>query len=141
MDTLLYVGQVIVGATVLLAALALSGRLPARLGLPSSPTAMFADAGYAAVETPRRGCRFGALFAGASIVFGVSGLVGLPLLPAPVGVLITGMGLISVLLATDTTPMIYRVTSDGTTFLPVPRDAAEVVTQPYPASRSNRQAA
>lgn len=152
MDTLLYVGQIIVGATVLIAALALSGRLPARL-LPSPVTmyakfeyAEFEDAEFEDAETksPRRGCRFGALFAGAAIVFGVSGLAGFSVLPAPVGVLITGMGLISVLLATETTPMIYRVTADGTTPLPVPRagaeTAGEVVALPSPRP-SNRQVA
>lgn len=147
MDTLLYVGQIIVGATVLIAALALSGRLPARL-LPS-PVTMYAKFEYAEFEdaeakSPRRGCRFGALFAGAAIVFGVSGLAGFSVLPAPVGVLITGMGLISVLLATETTPMIYRVTADGTTPLPVPRagaeTAGEVVALPSPRP-SNRQVA
>jgi hypothetical protein len=54
------------------------------------------------------------------------------------------MGLISVLLATETTPMIYRVTADGTTPLPVPRagaeTAGEVVALPSPRP-SNRQVA
>jgi hypothetical protein len=121
MDTLLYVGQVVVGAALLVAGLALSGRRRTRLGTSSTSVTTYAD-----VEVEGANCLFGVLFAVAAIAFGVTGLAGLSVLPAPVGVLVTGMGLISVLLATDTTPMSYRVAVDTVSVLPVPRTSTEV---------------
>ena len=145
MDTLLYAGQIVVGAALLVVALAVTGRLPARFGTAGTLLTTHAD-----VEVTRSGCRFGIFFATAAIVFGVTGLAGLSPLPAVIGVLFTGMGLISVLLAMDTTPMIYRVSEDGfsvlyeprtgyeSEVLPEPRNSSEVVVRP---SLSSRQAA
>jgi hypothetical protein len=121
MDTLLYVGQIVVGTTLLAAALALSGRLRARLGKSGTSVRTYADVEVAGVN-----CLFGVFLAVAAITFGVTGLAGLPVLPAPVGVLVTGVGLISVLLAIDTTPLSYRVVVDGVSVVPVPRTGTEL---------------
>lgn len=145
MDTLLYVGQIMVGTALLVLALALTGRLPARFGTVGTPMTTCSDA-----AGTRSTCRFGLLFSSTAIVFGVTGLLGLSPLPAAVGVLITGMGLISVLLATDTTPMFYRPSDSEfsvpqapatvPTFdvLPEPRYSVEAVLH---APRESRQAA
>ena len=122
MDTLLYVGQTVVGGTLLIAGLAWSGARRARVGTPGTSVTTFADVHIAAANG-----LFGALVAVAAIGFGLAGLAGASVLPAPVGVLITGLGLISVLLAADTTPPSYRVAVDAVTVVPVPRTSAEVV--------------
>ena len=113
MDTLLYIVQIILGMGVLVAALALLGRLPGRLGERVTPNEAYAEA---------RGsrCVFGFLLSVASIVFGAAGLAGLSPLPAALGFVLTGMGLVSVVFATETTPTIYRVVDD-VSVLPVPR--------------------
>ena len=138
MDTLLYVGQIVAGATLLAAALALASRNRARLGASDTSVTMFAD-----FEVTRANCLFGALLAVAAIAFGVTGLAGASVLPAPVGVLVTGFGLISVLLGTETTPASYRVTLDAVTVIPVPRASAEILTIPsrVPPERVSREAA
>lgn len=120
MDTLLYVGQIILGVGVLVAALALSGRLPGRLGQRVTP-----NPAYSEVRGSR--CLLGFLLSVASIVLGAVGLAGLAVLPAPVGVVLTGMGLVSVLFATETTPMTYRVAVDEFSVLPVPRANNEAI--------------
>jgi hypothetical protein len=76
---------------------------------------------------------FGFLLSVASIAFGAVGLAGLSPLPAPVGFVLTGMGLVSVVFATETTPMTYRVTVDEFSVLPVPRPNNEVIGTPRPA--------
>ena len=120
MDTLLYIGQIILGVGVLVAALALSGRLPGRVGERVTP-----NPAYTEVRGSR--CLFGFLLSVASIAFGAVGLAGLSVLPAPVGIVLTGMGLVSVLFATETTPLTYRVAVDEFSVLPVPRANHDVV--------------
>jgi hypothetical protein len=126
MDTLLYVSQIILGVGVLVAALALSGRLPGRLGERVTP-----NPAYSEVRGSR--CVFGFLLSVASIMFGAAGLAGLSVIPAPLGFVLTGMGLVSVVFATETTPMTYRVTVDEFSVLPVPRTNTEVIVTSRPA--------
>jgi hypothetical protein len=141
MDTLLYVGQIIVGATLLGAALALSSRRRALAGTSDTSVTSYVD-----VEVTGANCLFGALFAVAAIAFGVAGVAGVSVLPAPAGVLVTGVGLISVLLGMETTPESYRVAVDAVSVVPVPRASTEVLTIPSrvrtdPARPSSRHAA
>jgi hypothetical protein len=120
MDTLLYVGQIFVGALVGLAGLAVSGRLPARFRTAAEPVPGHAVTEHGDGEAMGTSCRFGVFFATSAIVFGVAGLAGLSPLPAVVGVVVTGVGLISVLLSAQTTPMTYRVTDDAVMVTPMP---------------------
>jgi hypothetical protein len=55
---------------------------------------------------------FGAAFALAAVVFGVSGLVGVVVVPVPVGVVVTAVGLISVLLSVPTGSPVNSVAGD-----------------------------
>jgi hypothetical protein len=111
MNTLLYVSQIVVGGAVLAAGLAagLAGSTPRRahVAAPSASVTTYADTQVAGLNG-----LFAALFALAAIGFGVAGLAGASPTPAPVAFLVTTVALISVLLATDTTPTSYPVAAD-----------------------------
>jgi hypothetical protein len=128
MNTLLYVSQIVVGGAVLAAGLAGSTARRARLGAPSTSVTTYADMQVAGVNG-----LFGALFALAPIGFGVAALAGASVMPAPVDFLVTGVGLISVLLATDTTPTTYPVAADGVSTTVVERTSTAVVAIPSQA--------
>ena len=135
MDTLLYVGQIVAGAILLVVGLAWSGPSRTHVGTSSTSVTEYGDA-----EVDGKNSLLGVLLALAAIGFGVTGLAGLPVLPAPVGVLITGFGLMSVLLAADTTPTSYHAAVDEVSVIPVPRTSAEVIgipsrTRPETADR------
>ena len=134
MDTLLYVGQIVVGG-LLIAGLAWPGARRARTGTPSTSVTSYADIHIAGANG-----LFGLIVAVAAIAFGLAGVAGASVLPAPVGVLVTGVALISVLLATDMTPASYEVAMDAVSVIPAPRTSLEVVSIPSrvsaePASR------
>ena len=125
MDTLLYVGQIVVGGTLLIAGLTWPGVRRAHTGTPSTSVTTYADVHVAGANG-----LFGLIVAVAAIAFGLAGVAGASVLPAPVGVLVTGVALISILLASDMTPASYAVTMDEVSVLPAPRASLEIVSGP-----------
>jgi hypothetical protein len=116
MDTLLHVGQIVAGGTVLAAALVVSASRRARPGSSGTSVTTYTDLQVAGANG-----LFGGLIGLAAIVFGVAGLAGASVMPAPVGFFFSAVGMISILLAIDTTPASYPVAVDGLSVIPVQR--------------------
>lgn len=135
MDTLLYVGQIVLGTAVLAAGLHSPAADRTGPGTASTSVTSYDDS-----EVSGGNRLFGVVLAGAAIASGATGVAGLSVLPAPVGLLVTGVGLISVLLAADTTTASAQVAVEQIAAIPAPRSSSEVVTIAATASRAGSRA-
>jgi hypothetical protein len=122
MNTTLYASQIVIAAAVLLAGLGGSASRKARLRTPSTSVTTYAD-----IQVAGANGLLGGLFAVAALVSGVAGLVGATVVPAPLAFLLTMFGLMSVLLATDTTPQAYVHVTEDLALADEPRLGAVVV--------------
>jgi hypothetical protein len=102
MDTLLYTGHILLGLAVLAGAIA-AARIGRRARADTSVTA------YADLRVAGANGLFASALGVAGVGFGLAGLAGASLVPAPLSLFVIAGGVISALLAVDTTPTAYPV--------------------------------